>query len=362
MNYIVLNGMKSTLIKGLLISELPPITKPLIRTKTEEIDGRDGDIVTKLGYAAYDKKMSIGLYGDFNIDDIIQYFDSEGTVVFSNEPDKVYRYQINNQIDFERLLRFKTATVVFHVQPFKFSSVDDKITLSKNKLIIPNQSKKIEDLTITCTDNNVTIDGETGMGIVWRDVTVDKILLKANTEYTLSFTLSTSGSSKISVGIINAATGDILGGSYVTMSESHTITYTPSQDEVYDTLHIEVLFSYDADITFNAKLETNSAVQTFEVINRGNVISKPTITLIGTGAATLTVNNKTVSISNIDHEGVAEITLNVETMNAYSNYVDLRNRDITGDLRQLAFEIGRNTLSYTGNVNLIYVERGSRWI
>ena len=48
MNYIVLNGMKSTLIKGLLISELPPITKPLIRTKTEEIDGRDGDIVTKL--------------------------------------------------------------------------------------------------------------------------------------------------------------------------------------------------------------------------------------------------------------------------------------------------------------------------
>ena len=71
MNYIVLNGMKSTLIKGLLISELPPITKPLIRTKTEEIDGRDGDIVTKLGYAAYDKKMSIGLYGDFNIDDII---------------------------------------------------------------------------------------------------------------------------------------------------------------------------------------------------------------------------------------------------------------------------------------------------
>ena len=49
MNYISLNGYKSTLIKGLLISELPPITKPLQRNKVEEIDGRDGDIVTKLG-------------------------------------------------------------------------------------------------------------------------------------------------------------------------------------------------------------------------------------------------------------------------------------------------------------------------
>lgn len=127
MNYISLNGKKSLLIKGLLISELPPITKPLVRTKTEEIDGRDGDIVTKLGYAAYDKKMTIGLFGDYNIDDIIEYFDSEGIVIFSNEPDKYYRYQILQQIDFERLIRFRTATVVFHVQPFKFSAVDNTV-------------------------------------------------------------------------------------------------------------------------------------------------------------------------------------------------------------------------------------------
>lgn len=128
MNYITLNGKRSLLIKGLLISELPPITKPMVRTRIEEIDGRDGDVVTKLGYAAYDKKMTIGLFGDFNIDDIIQYFDSEGTVIFSNEPDKLYRYKILEQIDFSRLLRFRTATVVFHVQPFKVSAVDNVLT------------------------------------------------------------------------------------------------------------------------------------------------------------------------------------------------------------------------------------------
>ena len=49
-NYIILNGKKSTDINGLLIQSLPPISKPKIRTQIEEIDGRDGDIVTKLGY------------------------------------------------------------------------------------------------------------------------------------------------------------------------------------------------------------------------------------------------------------------------------------------------------------------------
>lgn len=123
-NYIILNNKSSADINGLIIQELPPITKPLQRTQVETIDGRAGDIVTSLGYAAYDKKISIGLYGDYNVDDVIEFFNnenSEGNITFSNEPDKYYKYQIFAQIDFERLIRFKTATVTFHVQPFKYS-------------------------------------------------------------------------------------------------------------------------------------------------------------------------------------------------------------------------------------------------
>lgn len=125
-NYIILNGKDSRYIGGLLVQELPPIAKPKIRTEVEEIDGRDGDIVTPLGYSAYDKELKIGLYGDYRIDDIISYFDSSGVVTFSNELDKYYRYQITDQIDFSRLVRFKTATVKFHVQPFKYSTVETK--------------------------------------------------------------------------------------------------------------------------------------------------------------------------------------------------------------------------------------------
>ena len=129
-NYIVLNGVSSETIQGLLIQELPPITKPKIRTNIEEIDGRDGDIITELGYSAYDKAISIGLYGDFDIDQIISYFNSSGQVVFSNEPDKYYNYTILAQIDFNRLIRFRTATVKFHCQPFKYSQEDNSKTFT----------------------------------------------------------------------------------------------------------------------------------------------------------------------------------------------------------------------------------------
>lgn len=130
MNSIILNGISSTTIQGLLIQNLPPITKPKIRAEAEEIDGRDGDIITLLGYGAYDKEFQIGLYGNFDIDQIIEYFNSSGTVTFSNEEDKYYNYQILEQIDFERLLRFRTATVTMHVQPFKYSIADNSKTFT----------------------------------------------------------------------------------------------------------------------------------------------------------------------------------------------------------------------------------------
>ena len=126
--YVVINGISSKTINGLLISKLPPISKPLMRTEIEEIDGRDGDIVTELGYSAYDKPITIGLYGEYNVDDIIDFFNTSGSIVFSNEPDKYYKFALYEQIDFEKLIRFKTAKVNIHVQPFKYS--DDETPIS----------------------------------------------------------------------------------------------------------------------------------------------------------------------------------------------------------------------------------------
>ena len=125
-DYIILNGVSSLTISGLLIQNLPPISKPKQRVEVEEIDDRDGDILTYLGYGAYDKEFKIGLYGSYNVDEIISYFNSQGTVIFSNEEDKYYNYQIIEQIDFDKLIRFKEAIVKMHMQPFKYSAEDNQ--------------------------------------------------------------------------------------------------------------------------------------------------------------------------------------------------------------------------------------------
>lgn len=126
--YLIINGKSSESVRGLIVTELAPIKKAQIRTLIETVDGRDGDLVTPLGYAAYDKPVKVGLSVNYDIDEIIDFFNSSGIVVFSNEPDKYYRFAIYNEIDFERLIRFKTAEITFHVEPFKYSLLEKELT------------------------------------------------------------------------------------------------------------------------------------------------------------------------------------------------------------------------------------------
>lgn len=159
---LIINGVSSQSITGLLITELAPISKPPVRVLTEVIDGKDGDNSTKLGYGAYDKPVKIALAGNYDVDEVIKYFDSEGVVTFSNEPDKYYNFAIYEQIDLERLLRFKTAEVLFHVQPFKFSTLESELvfTISSNPATVKvfNSGNKNSKPNLTFTGSgNVTV-------------------------------------------------------------------------------------------------------------------------------------------------------------------------------------------------------------
>lgn len=142
MSYINFKGVDSRTIPGLLISELPPISKPMMRTIVTEVEGKDGDLIDEIGYSSYDKTISIGLTRDYDINQIIKYFSGSGELIMSNEPDKVYNASIYSQIDYDRLLRFRTANVKFHVQPFKYKlneiAVDEEIT-NQESIEVNNQ-------------------------------------------------------------------------------------------------------------------------------------------------------------------------------------------------------------------------------
>lgn len=185
-NRVILNGIRSDLIDGLLIQELPPIKKPQMRTQIEEIDGRDGSIVTYLGYSAYDKEMIIGLYGDYDIDQVIRFFNSEGTAIFSNEPDKVYKYKILNAIDYTRLGRFKTATVTFYVQPFKHSAVEAEQTFNESPCDVLNSGNILSKPVITLTgsgDVTLSLNGDAvlviSLGSTQRSIIIDVEAMEA---------------------------------------------------------------------------------------------------------------------------------------------------------------------------------------
>lgn len=124
MEYIVWKGIDSRDVKGIIISQLPPITKPKMRVRVDTIDGKDGSETVNLGFEAYTKTVKIGLTKNYDIDNIISWFHGEDIIQFSNEPDKYYRAKIVDQIDYEKLLRFKTADIKFYTQPFKYSATE----------------------------------------------------------------------------------------------------------------------------------------------------------------------------------------------------------------------------------------------
>ncbi len=127
---IIWKNKSSKDIKGLIITNTPPITKPKMKVNKVEIDGRDGDIIEKVGYESYTKNVGIGLTRNFDIDEIIKYFTGDGELILSDEPDKVYIASIYDDVDYERLLQMRKATIKFHVQPFKYLKDESKVSLN----------------------------------------------------------------------------------------------------------------------------------------------------------------------------------------------------------------------------------------
>lgn len=354
-NYIELNGEKSTSVKGLIIQSLPPISKPKMRTSIETIDGRDGDVVTKLGYSAYDKEVSIGLHGDFDIDDAIAFFDSDGEVVFGNEPDKYYRYQILEQIDFERLIRFRTAKVEMHVQPFKYDAVDRTFDIVNQFLHVEDSTATKFGITVASSGGGIRVSGRATSDV---DIEVPIEGMSLSGSYTL--TASASGSAAgCALRLIDGSPSRSFGGSYMELKSDVNVTMTATADQnaEYDALWLDIKAGTSVDFTLSVTMASNSFSQ-ITITNRGNVVSRPTVTVCGSGNVELAIN--AVTVLSFAIEG-GSITIDAEEMNAYHGDT-LMNRRVTGDYADLRLNVGENAMSWRGDVTGIKVEDFSRWL
>lgn len=356
-SYLILNGNNSLNIRGLLIQNLPPISKPKIRTQIETIDGRDGDNVTYLGYSSYEKSFQIGLYDNFDIDEIIAFFNTSGIVVFSNEPDKYYNYQIVEQIDFNRLVRFRTATVKMHVQPFKYSAEDNsKVFQVATNLfnkdnfqklnayfngaitkITENQYNRL--LYIPCSPNTTyTISKikSTTFSVGYTDevpavgVEVNSIIVNGNISNNRSYATITTGP--------NAR--------YLVVRYYHTNNDTGvTEQQVIDSIQIVV--------------GNEMFLNQVEIRNAGNIYSKPKLIITGSGNIGISLNG--VQLFQISLGTLGSITIDTNLMEAY-NSGTLLNRLVTGNYDNFKLNIGKNIINWTGSVTQIEIENYSRWI
>lgn len=357
MNYITLNGVRNTNVKGLMIQSLPPITKPQMRTSVETIDGMDGDIVTKLGYSAYDKELEIGLYGDYDIDDVISYFSSEGDVTFSNEPDKYYRYQIIEQIDYERLIRFRTAKVKMHVQPFKYDVVDRELIISNQLIEFEPWNSTKYGVTLV-TNGTISVNGTANDNVEFY-MPIEPITLDAG-NYTL--TANVTGTAEgVAIRLISGSPSNAnsFGRTYLSLKNNSAVTLTADDTgaKTYNYLWFYVPYKTVANFTLTVTLSSNN-FSSFKLNNRGNTVSKPKITIYGAGTVEISLNSTAILSVNIDD---SYITIDSAGMNAYHGET-LKNRQVKGDYANLAFKVGENILSWTGNVTELKIDDYSRWI
>ena len=375
-NYIILNGNISTNIQGLLIQSLSPISKPKIRTQVEEIDGRDGDIITTLGYSAYDKEITIGLYGDFDINEIIQYFDSKGTVTFSNEEDKYYNYQIVEQIDFERLIRFRTAKVKMHVQPFKYSTEDNLKTFTfdtSNKFNFNNWYTNRSDLSVDgtsfeITESNLTLNGAGTMLV--GTFSSNQSPTQADIQTIENFGAEVVGNTQYTVSVSNTADFEMDVLYYdedykylsvveknITTTGDNSFTFTTPSNCEYICLRVSNGTSESVTIS-NIAVQLNTSAE-FNIYNAGNIYSKPTITIVGAGNIGVSLNG--IQLFQIQLGELGSITIDTTQMEAYKG-TTLLNRIVTGNYDNFKLNIGKNTIVFSGAVTEAEVENYSRWI
>lgn len=128
--YFIFNNVSST--DYLTISKLPSIVRAQKNITKTELVGRDGFLTHDEGtYKGTIKTVECWIKDLKDIDYLSSWLTGSSDVIFSNEPDKIYKCTIINQIEFSLVARdFHTFLIQFEAQPHKYSINNNVITLT----------------------------------------------------------------------------------------------------------------------------------------------------------------------------------------------------------------------------------------
>jgi phage-related protein len=302
--------------------------------------------------------MTIGLHGDYDIDQVIEYFNQSGNIIFSNELDKFYVFDQIAKIDFERLARFKTATVNFHVQPFKKSAVDDYFVVSTDLMHIRLSDQTNGGVRVVSSGNKISVSGTANADAEFY-VPITNINAEAGS-YTLYGQTSGDGDDSCKIRLINElpTDADSFGNTEIQLGNDVEVSDTLAEDKTYKYVWMKMTNGTQYDFELSLQF-IDENVSSTKVLNRGNIYSRPKLTIYGEGAITISVNGTLLFTITMGNNGW--IVIDGEKMEAYKGDV-LKNRSVAGDYSRLKLECGSNTISWSGDLRQIDVENVSRWI
>ena len=155
-DYFIWNGVDCR-TKGIHVSELPPITIPLERSKQTNVPGRPGSLTQLEGDDVYDDMILTAtcfIADPAQIPVIAAWLKGKGTVTFANRTGGHYNARIANQIPFEKVLRGNphcSFAVNFRCFPFWYKDNVSDVTITTSGSTITNPGSVYSEPLITLT-------------------------------------------------------------------------------------------------------------------------------------------------------------------------------------------------------------------
>ena len=162
-DYFIWNGVDCR-TKGIHVSELPPITIPLERSKQTNVPGRPGSLTQLEGDDVYDDMILTAtcfIADPAQIPAIAAWLKGKGTVTFANRTGGRYNARIANQIPFEKVLRGNphcSFAVNFRCYPFWYQENVSDVTITTSGGTITNPGSVYSEPLITVYGSgNITL-------------------------------------------------------------------------------------------------------------------------------------------------------------------------------------------------------------
>ena len=132
---------------GVVMLKAPSIFIPQRKINEIKVSGRNGVLhEDEKTYQNYTKDAECHVMDRSQIDEVCGWLTGFGEVIFSSEPDKVYRAYIKNQIEFGSILKnINDFLVQFDVEPFKYSVAEfPRFEVGKNEISWTGNVSKIK--------------------------------------------------------------------------------------------------------------------------------------------------------------------------------------------------------------------------